>query len=38
MIENVVSQALEGDVLLSFPPKGVRCEIVIPSVQVISRG
>lgn len=38
MIENVVSQALEGDVMLSFPPKGVRCEIVIPSAQVISRG
>jgi hypothetical protein len=30
MIENVVGQALEGDVNLSFPPKGVRCEIVIP--------
>jgi PAS domain S-box-containing protein len=38
MIENVVSRALEGDVMLSFPPKGVRCEIVIPSAQVISRG
>ena len=30
MIETVVSRALEGDVSLSFPPKGVRCEIVIP--------
>ena len=38
MIENVVGQALEGDVDLSFPPKGVRCEIVIPSAQVTSRG
>jgi two-component sensor histidine kinase len=38
MIENVVGQALEGDVNLSFPPKGVRCEIVIPSAQVTSRG
>jgi PAS domain S-box-containing protein len=38
MIESVVGRALDGDVLLSFPPKGVRCEIVIPSAQVISRG
>jgi PAS domain S-box-containing protein len=38
MIETVVSQALDGDVTLSFPPKGVRCEIVIPSAQVTSRG
>jgi PAS domain S-box-containing protein len=38
MIENVVSKALEGDVTLSFPAKGVRCEIVIPSAQVTSRG
>jgi len=38
MIENVVGQALEGDVDLSFPPKGVRCVIVIPSAQVTSRG
>lgn len=38
MIETVVGRALEGDVMLSFPPKGVRCEIVIPSAQVISRG
>jgi two-component sensor histidine kinase/PAS domain-containing protein len=38
MIETVVSQALEGDVTLSFPPKGVRCVIVIPSAQVTSRG
>jgi len=38
MIENVVGKALEGDVNLSFPPKGVRCVIVIPSAQVTSRG
>ncbi len=38
MIEHVVGQALEGDVDLSFPPKGVRCVIVIPSAQVTSRG
>jgi two-component sensor histidine kinase len=37
MIENVVSKALEGDVKLSFPPKGVCCEIVIPADQVTSR-
>ena len=34
----VVSRALEGDVNLSFPAKGVRCVIVIPSDQVTSRG
>ena len=38
MIETVVSRALEGDVNLSFPPKGVRCVIVIPAEQVTSRG
>jgi two-component sensor histidine kinase len=38
LIENVVGRALGGDVMLSFPPKGVRCEIVIPSAQVISQG
>jgi two-component sensor histidine kinase/PAS domain-containing protein len=38
MIETVVGQALEGDVTLSFPPKGVRCVIVIPVAQVASRG
>lgn len=38
MIETVVGRALEGDVVLSFPPKGVCCEIVIPSAQVTSRG
>jgi PAS domain S-box-containing protein len=38
MIESVVGKALEGDVTLSFPPKGVRCEIVIPATQVTSRG
>jgi len=34
----VVGQALAGDVSLSFPPKGVRCVIVIPLAQVTSRG
>jgi PAS domain S-box-containing protein len=38
MIEHVVGKALEGDVKLSFPPKGVRCVIVIPAAQVTSRG
>jgi PAS domain S-box-containing protein len=38
MIETVVGQALEGDVTLSFPQKGVRCVIVIPVAQVASRG
>ena len=38
MIESVVGKALEGDVKLSFPPKGVRCVIVIPDTQVASRG
>lgn len=38
MIETVVGRALEGDVSLSFPPKGVRCVIIIPSTQVTSRG
>ena len=38
MIESVVGKALEGDVKLSFPPKGVRCVIVIPETQVASRG
>ncbi|MEX2165871.1 MAG: sensor histidine kinase [Methyloceanibacter sp.] len=38
MIETVVGKALEGNVRLSFPPKGVRCEIVIPATQVTSRG
>jgi PAS domain S-box-containing protein len=38
MIESVVGQALDGDVKLSFPEKGVRCEITIPAAQVTSRG
>jgi two-component sensor histidine kinase len=38
MIENVVGRALEGDVKLSFPAKGVRCVIEIPATQVTSRG
>jgi two-component sensor histidine kinase/PAS domain-containing protein len=38
MIENVVGQALEGDVTLSFPEKGVQCEILIPAAQVTARG
>jgi len=38
VIETVVGRALEGDVMLSFQPKGVRCEIDIPLGQVVSRG
>ncbi len=38
MIETVVGRALEGDVTLTFPAKGVRCVMVIPAVQVTSRG
>jgi len=38
VIESVVGRALEGDVALSFQPKGVRCEIDIPCGQVVSRG
>ena len=38
MIESVVGKALEGEVKLSFPPKGVRCIIMIPETQVASRG
>jgi PAS domain S-box-containing protein len=38
MLENVVGKALAGDVTLSFPAKGVRCEIVIPAGHVTSRG
>ena len=38
MIETVVGKALEGDVTLSFPPKGVRCVILIPAAQVTARG
>jgi PAS domain S-box-containing protein len=38
MIETVMGQALESDVKLTFPPKGVRCVIVIPASQVASRG
>jgi two-component sensor histidine kinase len=38
VIENVVGRALGGDVSLSFPAKGVRCEMVIPLAQVISQG
>ena len=38
MIENVVGKALDGDVKLSFPAEGVRCEIVIPAAQITSRG
>jgi two-component sensor histidine kinase len=37
MLETVVSRALDGEVKLSFPPKGVRCVIVIPPAQVVSR-
>jgi two-component sensor histidine kinase/PAS domain-containing protein len=38
MLERVVGKALAGDVTLSFPAKGVRCEIVIPAAHVTSRG
>ena len=38
MLENVVGKALAGDVALSFPSKGVRCEIVIPASHITSRG
>ena len=38
MIENVVGKALAGDVTLSFPVKGVHCEIIIPAAHVTSRG
>jgi PAS domain S-box-containing protein len=38
MIESVVGKALEGEVKLSFPAKGVRCIIMIPETQVASRG
>jgi two-component sensor histidine kinase len=38
MLENVVGKALAGDVTLSFPTKGVRCEIVISAAHVTSRG
>jgi PAS domain S-box-containing protein len=38
MLETVVSRALEGEVKLSFPSRGVRCVIVIPAAQVASRG
>jgi len=37
MIESVVGKALEGEVKLSFPAKGVHCVIVIPEAQVASR-
>lgn len=38
MLENVVGKALAGDVALSFPVQGVRCEIVIPASHINSRG
>ena len=38
MLENVVGKALAGDVTLTFPAKGVRCEIIIPAGHVTSRG
>ena len=38
MLEKVVGKALAGDVTLTFPAKGVRCEIVIPAGHVTSRG
>ena|SRR5665811_19904 len=36
MLENVVGKALAGDVTLSFPAKGVHCEIIIPAAHVTS--
>ncbi|ODR98908.1 hypothetical protein AUC68_06975 [Methyloceanibacter methanicus] len=38
MIEDIVGKALSGKVALSFPVEGVRCEIVIPSSLITSRG
>ena len=38
MLENVVGKALAGEVALSFPVQGVRCEIVIPASHINSRG
>jgi PAS domain S-box-containing protein len=38
MIESVVGKALEGEMKLTFPAKGVRCVIMIPETQVASRG
>lgn len=38
MLENVVGKALAGEVALSFPVEGVRCEIVIPASHITSRG
>jgi two-component sensor histidine kinase len=38
MLESVVGKALAGDVTLSFPVKGVHCEIIIPATHVTSRG
>lgn len=38
MLESVVGKALAGEVALSFPIEGVRCEIVIPAAHVTSRG
>jgi len=38
MIEDIVGQALAGEVALSFPVTGVRCEIVIPASLITSRG
>lgn len=38
MLERVVGKALAGDVSLTFPSKGVHCEIVIPDAHISSRG
>ena len=39
MIENVIGTVKSGATgVVAFPAKGVRCEIVIPSAQVISQG
>ena len=37
MIENVVGQALDGKVKLTFPAKGVQCVISIPASQILAR-
>jgi len=38
MIEDIVGKALAGEVALTFPADGVRCEIVIPTSLITSRG
>ena len=38
VLESIVGKALAGEVTLSFPETGVRCQIVIPAAQIASRG